>query len=95
MGIKEYFSNTEPGTFNPTDFTNQITGILLVFGYVCAVVMIFYIAIRYMFAKPSEKAQLKSRLAYLLGGVILLISATTILGVVGGLFAGIFNAPGW
>lgn len=90
--IKKFFSTGNDMNLAKIDETaNNFTGAILVIGYACAVVMIFYIALRYIFAKPAEKAHLKTQLSYLVVGVIMLISATSILGVVSGVFTDVFK----
>ena len=85
IDIKGYFTGT-PKRIDVDTFGKDVAGILLVIGYGIAVVMIFYIAIQYLIATPAKKAQLKTQLSYLIVGIFILISGTTLLGMIGGVF---------
>ena len=92
IDIKGYFSgDTNKTLAEVSTLGNDITGIMVIFGYAAAVIMLLYIAIRYIIAKPAEKAHLKIQLSYLAVGVIILISVTSILNFVSGIFTGVFK----
>lgn len=84
----QYFSQPSQGKdLNAINvMSSKILGIILAFGYSAAVIMTVYIGMRYMMAKPAERSQLKSSLAYIMVGAILLVGGSTLLGILGGLF---------
>ena len=88
--IYAYFAMPPEKTMDLNSFFGQIAGVLLVLGYVCAVMMVSYIAIRYLIARPAEKAQLKTQLTYLMVGAVILTCGTTILGILSGTFTNMF-----
>ncbi|MBP3284030.1 MAG: hypothetical protein J6M02_00840 [Clostridia bacterium] len=91
MDIIDYFKNPGASNLDIDNFSGQFAGAVMIVGYICAVAMVFYIAIRYLIARPAEKAQLKTQLTYLVIGAILLASGTTVLGVIAGAFSNWFN----
>ena len=88
--IKSYFTNP-PDNININNVASQLASSMLIIGYGCAVIMIFYIGIRYLIARPAEKAQLKTQLTYLIVGVIVLTSGVAMLKIVSGAFKGVFR----
>jgi len=89
--IKKHFTEPDGAMLNPDNLITEIVSALVILGYICAVVMIFYIAIQYFIATPAKKAQLKTQLIYLVAGAFLLTSGTTVLGVISGAFASWFS----
>lgn len=73
-------STTTSGTFQ--NILNKILGITQVIGVAIAVIMLIVLAIKYISAAPSDKADIKkSAVAYIVGAVVL-FAASGILGII-------------
>lgn len=84
--IRNYFEHPGADMIHIEDISSQVATLLLTIGYGVAVIMVLYIGIRFMIATPAQKAQLKTQFVYLLVGSFLLVSGTTILGFIAGVF---------
>lgn len=74
-----------------SNIMGAIISVMQVVGVGVAVVMIIYVAIKYMTAAPSEKAEFKkSATAYIVGAIIL-FATSGILNIIKG-FAGVITA---
>ncbi|MBE5805866.1 MAG: hypothetical protein E7313_04035 [Clostridiales bacterium] len=75
----------EANEFNPTtelsNTINNILGVIKYAGIVIAVIITMYIGIKYITASPEGKAEVKKTLGFFVGGIVLLLSASTIIGV--------------
>lgn len=73
-------STSTSGTFQ--NILNKILGITQVIGVAIAVIMLIVLAIKYISAAPSDKADIKkSAVAYIVGAVVL-FAASGILGII-------------
>lgn len=88
--IKGYFKNPGADMIQIEEASSQIATFLLIVGYGIAVIMMLYIGIRFMVATPAQKAQLKTQLVYLAIGAFMLVSGTTVLGFIAGIFDRMF-----
>ena len=91
FSLKSYFTNQNNHELDIDNLSSQLASAMLIIGYGCAVIMVLYIGIRYTIARPAEKAQLKIQFTYLIIGVVVLVSGTTVLGIVAGAFNSVFN----
>ena len=67
---------------NATNLGNNVLGIVKVVGYAGAVIMLIIVAIKYLTASASEKADLKKNLITYVIGAIILFAASTIIAIV-------------
>lgn len=65
-----------------TSFGQKIIGAIQVIGVGIAVIMLLYIAIKYMIAAPSEKAEYKKTAISFSIGAVILFASTAILEVI-------------
>ena len=61
---------------------NGVYGLIRTIAFIVAVCMLAYMAIQWLLATPSKKAELKGRMWSMLIGVILLVGGVAILGVI-------------
>ncbi len=61
-----------------TNTVSSILGIIRWVGIVAAVIIAMYLGIRYITSSPDGKAEIKKTLAYYIGGIALLLSASAI-----------------
>lgn len=81
----EYNGQTSDGATKAQSIANIIIGFVQVIGMAAAVIMLIVLAIKYVSAAPSEKADIKkSAIVYVIGAV-LLFAATGVLQLVKGL----------
>ncbi len=81
----EYTGQTSDGATKAQSIANIIIGFVQVIGMAAAVIMLIVLAIKYVSAAPSEKADIKkSAIVYVIGAV-LLFAATGVLQLVKGL----------
>ena len=66
-----------------TELSNTISNVLGVIKYagiIIAVIVAMYIGIKYITASPEGKAEVKKTLGFFVGGIVLLLSASAIVG---------------
>jgi len=79
-----------PGVSGITSAGSKIAGIVAAIGVAVALVMLIWIAITYITAAPSEKADIKkSATAYLIGAVLIFI-ASGVLALIASFADGLF-----
>lgn len=61
---------------------NDVYGVIKTIAYIVAVSMMAYMAIQWLLATPSKKAELKGRMWSMAIGVILLVGGVQILGII-------------
>lgn len=70
--------------FNPTSELSttigDILGVIKYAGIIIAVIIAMYIGIKYITASPEGKAEVKKTLGFFVGGIVLLLSASAIVG---------------
>lgn len=76
-GFEWYGNNGEIKTMG-----QKVIGVIQVIGVSISVIMLIVIAIRFMMASPSEKAEIKNQLVLYVIGAVILFAATTLLGIV-------------
>ena len=75
--------STQSGTVQTvTSGTNKIIGIIQGIAIAAAVILLIILAIKYVSAAPSEKADVKKSAAIYIVGAVLLFGATGILGII-------------
>ena len=67
-----------------TNLSNQIIGIIQIIGTAIAVVMLIWLAIKYISAAPSEKADIKKSATIYVVGALLLFGAVGVLQIIKG-----------
>ncbi len=67
-----------------TSMSNQIIGIIQIIGTAIAVVMLIWLAIKYISAAPSEKADIKKSATIYVVGAVLLFGAVGVLQIIKG-----------
>lgn len=92
--IFNVFADVNPGDFTPdTEATgatksktliNQILGIVQVIGVGVAVIMLIALAIKYISAAPTDKAEIKKSATMYIVGAVLLFGATGLLQIIKG-----------
>ncbi len=70
--------NSQPGK-SAQNFGKSIIGVIQIAGVGIAVIMLLYIAIKYMMAAPSEKADFKKTAINFVIGAVIIFAATGIL----------------
>ena len=65
-----------------TNLSNQIIGIIQIIGTAIAVVMLIWLAIKYISAAPSEKADIKKSATIYVVGAVLLFGAVSVLEII-------------
>ena len=65
-----------------SDMSNQIIGIIQIIGTAIAVVMLIWLAIKYISAAPSEKADIKKSATIYVVGAVLLFGAVGVLEII-------------
>lgn len=76
---------------NITDAGGQIAGIAAAIGAGVAIVMLLWLAIKYMTAAPDEKANIKKTATIYIIGAVLLFAASGVLGLIRGFGEGLFS----
>lgn len=79
---------------NITDAGGQIAGIAAAIGAGVAIVMLLWLAIKYMTAAPDEKANIKKTATIYIIGAVLLFAASGVLGLIRGFGEGLFGNGG-
>lgn len=64
------------------NFGGRIIGVIQVVGTGIGIIMLLYIAIKYMIAAPSEKAEFKKTAINFVIGAVVLFAASGILGLI-------------
>ena len=82
------FATTIPGITDPqTGELNNTVGIILGIirwgGIIIAVIMAMFIGIKYITSSPDGKAEVKKTAMYYVGGIVLLLAASTIVTFIG------------
>lgn len=77
-----------------TDAGGQIAGIAAAIGAGVAIVMLLWLAIKYMTAAPDEKANIKKTATIYIIGAVLLFAASGVLGLIRGFGEGLFGNGG-
>ena len=63
------------------DLGNMVIGILQVVGTAAAIIMLVFVAIKYMSAAPDERANMKKGLTVYVVGAIMVFAATNIVAI--------------
>ena len=71
---------------------NGIYGVIRTIAFIVAVCMLAYVAIQWLIATPSKKAELKGRMWSMLVGVVLLVGGVAILNVIETIVNGTTNS---
>ena len=83
VDIGGFTGNTSSSTATTINTqANDIIGIVQVIAVAIAVIMLIYLAIKYISAAPSEKADIKKSAVIYIVGAVLLFATTGILGVI-------------
>lgn len=81
--------DTEPGEANSTKTaTSIVTNLIIIFrivGVTAAILMLLVVAMKYMTAAPSEKAEIKKSAVVYIVGAVILFAVTGILGIISNL----------
>ena len=82
------FATTIPGITDPqtgelNNTVGIILGIILWGGIIIAVIMAMFIGIKYITSSPDGKAEVKKTAMYYVGGIVLLLAASTIVTFIG------------
>ena len=81
--------DTEPGENNATKTAESIvTNLIIIFrivGVTAAILMLLVVAMKYMTAAPSEKAEIKKSAVVYIVGAVILFAVTGILGIISNL----------
>ena len=82
------FATTIPGITDPqTGELNNTVGIILGIirwgGIIITVIMAMFIGIKYITSSPDGKAEVKKTAMYYVGGIVLLLAASTIVTFIG------------
>jgi len=81
--------DTEPGETNATKTaTSIVTNLIIIFrivGVTAAILMLLVVAMKYMTAAPSEKAEIKKSAVVYIVGAVILFAVTGILGIISNL----------
>lgn len=80
------------GSSNASSIANNALGIVQWFGYALAIGMLLFIGIKYMMASANEKADLKKGSINYVIGAILVVAASTIVGVIADIGTNITNS---
>lgn len=83
------FAYTIPKPIEPTgedsDVSNaigQVLGVMQYVGFVAAVIVAMYLGITYITKSPEGKAEIKKQLPLFVGGIAILVFASTIVGFI-------------
>lgn len=79
LEIKQYFKDAN-STLEFEKLSSNIYSLLRTIGLILAVCIMMTMAISYMIATPSKRAELKGRLVYYIAGVVFLIAGVGLLG---------------
>jgi len=81
--------DTAPGETNATKTaTSIVTNLIIIFrivGVTAAILMLLVVAMKYMTAAPSEKAEIKKSAVVYIVGAVILFAVTGILGIISNL----------
>lgn len=81
--------DSEPGEANATKTAESIvTNLIIIFrivGVTAAILMLLVVAMKYMTAAPSEKAEIKKSAVVYIVGAVILFAVTGILGIISNL----------
>ena len=80
--FKGEVNTTEGAGKAVSDMSNQIIGIIQIIGTAIAVVMLIWLAIKYISAAPSEKADIKKSATIYVVGAVLLFGAVSVLEII-------------
>lgn len=69
-------SDVEPGELNTT--LGKVLGLIKWGGLAAAVIVAMFIGIKYITASPDGKAEIKKTVGFYIAGVVILLSASTI-----------------
>lgn len=88
IGSTVFAATTIPGITDPqTGELNNTVGIILGIirwgGIIIAVIMAMFIGIKYITSSPDGKAEVKKTAMYYVGGIVLLLAASTIVTFIG------------
>ena len=75
-------SATDPNTTSLDSTVGAVFGIIRWGGIIIAVIIAMFLGIKYITASPDGKAEIKKTLALYIGGIALLLSASTIVTII-------------
>ena len=76
-------SGTQSGTSDKAStIMNNIIGIVQIIGVAIAVIMLIFVAIKYLTSAPNDKAEIKKHAVVYVVGAIALFGASGILGII-------------
>lgn len=82
VDLNDFTGTTNSGTEGITNLFNNIIGIVQVVGTGIAVIMLIVLAIKYLMAAPSEKADIKKGALIYVVAAVILFAAVNILAVI-------------
>ena len=82
VNLGDFTGETNSGTQGITNLFNNIIGIVQVVGTGIAVIMLIVLAIKYLMAAPSEKADIKKGALIYVVAAVILFAAVNILAVI-------------